>query len=474
MNRKLLLAVFLSSFALLAMAGPLTRIGHTTLVPRNTSPDDKGMYGACIDPTNGYAYFIGAYLYKLDITGGLPVPIGPPLLTGQFTQTAIDPAAGFLYLPRSGSSATLFRYAVGTGTNIVTANSTLALPACTSAEVVIDDSDPVPANHYAYVLCSSIPASVVKVSLGATMSIVSSTNLAAGETNFIFAGAADVAKGYAYFASFPGNNTNTPPLVVKIKFTPGANPPGRVGAVNLDTVGTSIDGGCIDTLHGYAYYDTYDSNTNNPGIIYKVKLGDGDAPPALVGKVSLHPGEGRMSASVCDPANGFVYFANDNSYPGSIYQLSLNGTNVPVEVATLHLQAGPMQPPPDGITTNNTTTNVDGILPFGEVFIRSGVFDPVRGFAYFGQDSRPNQVVKVQLAKADPFTLTSARFTNNGAFTFGFTNIAGAPFTASASTNLLLTNWTTLGSVTDNPPGQYQFTDPAATNRAQFYRVSAP
>src|SRR6266567_2889302 len=57
MNRKLLLAVFISGLALLAMAGPLTRLGHTALSPRNTNPDDKGMYGACIDPVRGFAYF---------------------------------------------------------------------------------------------------------------------------------------------------------------------------------------------------------------------------------------------------------------------------------------------------------------------------------------------------------------------------------------------------------------------------------
>jgi hypothetical protein len=64
----------------------------------------------------------------------------------------------------------------------------------------------------------------------------------------------------------------------------------------------------------------------------------------------------------------------------------------------------------------------------------------------------------------------------NGAFQFGFTNIAGATFSALAATNLMqpLSNWTTLGTVTDSPPGQFQFTDPQATNSPQrFYRVSS-
>ena len=77
-------------------------------------------------------------------------------------------------------------------------------------------------------------------------------------------------------------------------------------------------------------------------------------------------------------------------------------------------------PPPNGITTNNTTTNLDGVLPFGEVFFRSAVFDPVRGYSYLGQDSRPNQIVKVKLAKDTP-VITSAAKLPGGAFQFGLT-----------------------------------------------------
>lgn len=184
-----------------------------------------------------------------------------------------------------------------------------------------------------------------------------------------------------------------------------------------------------------------------------------------------------MAASVCDPVNGFVYFANDNSYPGGVYQFSLNGTNLPVEIGFLPFPGGPDTPPPSGMTTNNTTTNLDGILPFGEVFLRSAVIDPVRGYAYFGQDSRPNQVVKVKLAQVDPFQLNAPQTLNNGAFQFAFTNAAGASFSALAATNLTLplSNWTALGSVTEVSPGQFQFIDlQAANNPQRFYRVRSP
>src|SRR5208282_3310111 len=132
----------------LANGEGMERIGHTTLIPRHYNPPDKGMYAAVIDPTNGYAYFVGTYLYKLDITGNLPVQVGPALYTGQFSQGAIDPVAGYLYLAR----ATVNRFARGAGTNAVTSAGTLTLVAGSAVEIVIDDSDPNPANHYGYVV----------------------------------------------------------------------------------------------------------------------------------------------------------------------------------------------------------------------------------------------------------------------------------------------------------------------------------
>ncbi len=475
MKNKFLLITGLLLFGLarLASAGGLQRIRHTTLTPRHSSPDDKGMYAALIDPANGYAYFAGNYLFKVDITGNLPVQVGPSLLAGQPAHGAIDPMAGYLYLPKN----MLSRYALGTGTNAITSAGSLTLVAGSAAEIVIDDSDPNPANHYGYVVCivSGSPARVAKVALS-TFTELGSVTLNAGETNFVFAGAIDAQKGYAYFPGFSGGSTDGVPYVVKIKLTPGNNPPVRIGAVNLDTVGASIDGGSLDTVHGYAYYGTYDSDTNVPSKVYKVKLGDGDVAPTLAGKISLHAGEGRLSASVVDPVNGYVYFANDNSYPGGVYQLALNGSNPPIEMAYLPLQGGTDTPPPNGVTTNNTTTNLDGVLPFGEVFIRSAVFDPVHGYAYLGQDSRPNQIVKIKLAKDTP-VITSAAKLPGGAFQFGFTFTPGVACAALAATNpaLPITDWDVLGGVTEVAPGQFQFNDSPATNSPlRFYRFRSP
>jgi len=76
-----------------------------------------------------------------------------------------------------------------------------------------------------------------------------------------------------------------------------------------------------------------------------------------------------------------------------------------------------------------------------------------------------------------PVALTNPAWIGNGTFQFGFTNIPGATFTALASTNvaLPLSNWTSLGIVTQFSSGQYQFTDFRTTNNPRrFYRISSP
>ena len=73
--------------------------------------------------------------------------------------------------------------------------------------------------------------------------------------------------------------------------------------------------------------------------------------------------------------------------------------------------------------------------------------------------------------------LTGAQTLTNGSFQFTFTNTPGAFFGVLATTNpaLPLTNWSVLDGITEVSPGQFQFTDPEATNSPQrFYRVRSP
>ena len=473
-HRFLLIGLFLAGLILPVQGGSLQRIGHTTLTPRHSGPDDKGMYVAVIDVTNGYAYFFGNYLFKLDITGNLPVQVGTNIVTGQFTEGAIDPTAGYAYMPKFGG--TINRYALGAGTNSVSAAGSLTLPATGAMSIVIDDSDPNPTNHYGYVLCSGNPATVVKVALS-NFTAVSSLTLTNDAGSFAW-GQIDTKNGYAYFASYILFTAPAIPQVLKIKLTPGTNAPICIGTVNLGATPVPLWTSSIDTLHGYAYYCTDNGTTNVPETVFKVRLGDGDALPTPVpfGGVSFKTNEVQITSQIMDPAGGYVYFNDDNTYPGRVYQWLLNGTNPPVEIGYLQLQTGTQTPPPDGTTGNNTTTNTDGILPLGEVFLRSAVFDPTHGFAYIGQDSRPNQVVKIQVARDTP-VITSSGLLPGNMFQFGYTNTPGVAGTVMTATNLSLTlsNWNALGIATEVSSGQFQFADPQATNYPQrFYRVSVP
>ena len=83
----------------------------------------------------------------------------------------------------------------------------------------------------------------------------------------------------------------------------------------------------------------------------------------------------------------------------------------------------------------------------------------------------------LSVSSAVNFGLSHAVRLPGGAFQFSFTNLDSLSFTVLTATNLELplANWTVLGTATEAPPGQYQFTDPQTTNSAtRFYRVRSP
>jgi hypothetical protein len=114
----------------------------------------------------------------------------------------------------------------------------------------------------------------------------------------------------------------------------------------------------------------------------------------------------------------------------------------------------------------------------------TGVTNGVVSFAFTANPSPTNRTANITVLgmnvtvtqNAAP-VLTGVAMLNNGAFQFGFSNNPGASFTIWTATNLMLplTNWTPLGAPAIIGSGQYQFTDPAATNDVQrFYRVTSP
>jgi uncharacterized delta-60 repeat protein len=86
-------------------------------------------------------------------------------------------------------------------------------------------------------------------------------------------------------------------------------------------------------------------------------------------------------------------------------------------------------------------------------------------------------VTAYSLASVASPRLVGPTLLSNGAFQFGFTNLSSTPFTALATSNLALpsSNWTVLGPATEIFPGQFQFTDLAATNFPyRFYQIRSP
>ena len=73
--------------------------------------------------------------------------------------------------------------------------------------------------------------------------------------------------------------------------------------------------------------------------------------------------------------------------------------------------------------------------------------------------------------------ITSATRLPGGAFQFAFAYTPGVACTALAATNpaLPLSDWGVLGGLAELSPGQFQFTDPQATNSPRrFYRFRSP
>ena len=91
-----------------------------------------------------------------------------------------------------------------------------------------------------------------------------------------------------------------------------------------------------------------------------------------------------------------------------------------------------------------------------------------------------NQVISItQGLIGTPPNLTGVQTLGNGVIQLSFTNISGSSFTVLATTNvaLPLNLWSNLGAAVESPAGsgQFQFTDPQATNNTQrYYRVRTP
>ena len=183
-----------------------------------------------------------------------------------------------------------------------------------------------------------------------------------------------------------------------------------------------------------------------------VMLSVNDLPPVITSPTTasvntgVSAGTTVYTAVAADPAGGTVTY-------------SLSGT----DAASFTINAS------TGVVTINNTPDFETKSSYSFNIKAS---DPSGAF-----NTKAVTVTVNPIIASTPPNLTGMSFSGNGGFGFQFTNLAGASFTALASTNLTLplSNWTVLGPITDSPPGQYHFSDPQSTNNPhRFYRVRSP
>jgi hypothetical protein len=344
-------------------------------------------------------------IVKLDVRGDTPVEVGSaacPVGESGLIAGAIDSAAGYAYFGTLSSPGKLIKVALGAAGAPPTYLGSTPLAAGENGVfgLVIDTSSADPANHFLYVATVTNPGIVVKLAPGAGDVLptrLGATTLAPGEDR-PRRGVIDPGAGYAYFATI-----GDPAVIVKVALGAGSAPPARVSALTLQPGEGLIGSAVIDTKAGYAYFGTYHPS-QVPARIVQVAIGAGAAPPTRVGALALGPGERELSTGVGDPTAGFAYFGSDHTHPAKVYKVRLgDGDALPTEVGVLQLEPGSCGTacyPPDG----GNITQADAWL-YGEIYLQSSVIDPEAGFACFGTDTVPGQLVKVALATAAPQAL---------------------------------------------------------------------
>jgi hypothetical protein len=228
-------------------------------------------------------------------------------------------------------------------------------------------------NHYAYYNVIHEPGRILKVSPGngsKALPTVVGVAVLEGEEDKTFHSVIDARNGYAYFGTdFPGHlvkvalgDSNTPPyrvgsvLIDKdwnvglgmfdaaqgvacfqvgprfIKFRPGKGdePPVMVSQTEFpkDAGVVGFNSVVFDPATRYAYFGC------DKAEIYKVAIGDGDAPPRFVGVLKLPLDEFGLRGALIDTTNGFAWFTSQN---GRLVKIALGaGDSLPTRIGVLN------------------------------------------------------------------------------------------------------------------------------------------
>ncbi|HOX57253.1 MAG TPA: hypothetical protein P5205_11460 [Candidatus Paceibacterota bacterium] len=242
--------------------------------------------------------------------------------------------------------------------------------------------------------------------------------------------------------------------------------------------------------------------TNGNGRVFTVGNGTNAATLRLRGGAHVFSNNLVVASNAVLAGTGTVIAGVTNAgmiAPGaSAGSITITGPLLLSNSSTLHFELGGTTPGSqyDQINLSNTITYagavnvqlINGFTPSGgQVFqliqapSRAGAFAGVNlpalpaGLSWTNRLATDGSVAVLGQIAAPQ--LRNPQVLANGSFQFAFTNAAGAAFTVFTTTNvaLPLSNWTALGPPTEPSPGQYQFTDPNATNQPRrFYHVRSP
>ena len=314
----------------------------------------------------------------------------------------IDVAGGYAYFTTTGNPAHSVRFGLGSGDNppTHTAADTLVLGSgdSTSLGAIIDTTNADPTKHYAYFSTLTTPGRIIKVNLG-SFTEVSELVLPGGTGDMLRHGVIDTVNGVGYFATF---NSSAPPRLVKFSLGAGDSQPQVINAIALDSLNCGIGSAVIDVAHGFAYFGSYLGT--EPAVVYKVPL-NGSGALTTVQATTLSFSGRELCSGVIDPVAGYAYFGTDHTYPGKVHKVRLEAAGTaPSHVGFLALPAGSVTPlPADGTNFLNSPPTL-----YGAVYLQSAVTQLSRGYAYFGTDSQPGQLVRVAVGHAGAVKATKA------------------------------------------------------------------
>jgi hypothetical protein len=293
--------------------------------------------------------------------------------------------------------------------------------------------------------------------------------------------------------------------------------------------GYHVDIGAAEYINQWYIQGTTVFQVRSTNAVVGVTLDSGGTPSGVYIQYGTNTSYGNVTPVSNLPAGSVglrtIFLSMNNLIPGALYHYravmtnytdtyalsdqTLTTVSTNASLAALTLSSGTLAPAFDPAILNYTATAApdvssvtvtatraqanaflgDRINGGGYTFITSGSPGdtlPLRvgtnsvDVNVIAQDGATMETYNIALAWNPPIpvpNLSSPAMLDSGAFQFSFTNLPGAPFTVWASDDVSLpfSNWFSLGPVTDNPAGFFQFTDLAATNAPQrFYQIRSP